>query len=198
MKKFVALILAVVMVFALAVSANAVGSTTLDGEGINGSKEVDVNIVVGGSLVSPTIYYVTLAWGSMEFHYDLDESTRQWNPETHADVVNYGTPGWTPGQGQSLVDGNIQSSVTITNHSNAAVNYTATLSAGVELAGVSVALSGNNVENNRGTGTLESGVDKTFATADNEIYTVIVSGAPTNKVAGTTTVKTLTIALSAG
>ena len=77
----------------------------------------DTSIVVNGTYAETgtpdTVYKVDLAWGSMEFTYTANANERVWNPDTH----EYTEPGYT---GEwSCTEG--ADTVSVTNHSNAAV-----------------------------------------------------------------------------
>lgn len=189
MKKILALVLAVSMLFALALSANAaVGSTTLEA-GIAGETSKPVKVTVNGVEVASTIYYVVVEWDSLNFTYDFDEAGRVWDPEAHEEVITQGNAGWEvdTANGQDAISNGVKGDITIVNHSNAAVSYTAELAVGDDLAGVAVALNGDDAK------TLTSGVGLTFDTADKGTFAVEITGAPSARVEAITTVKTLNI-----
>ncbi|MBP3313800.1 MAG: hypothetical protein J6K84_03990 [Oscillospiraceae bacterium] len=193
MKKILSIVLAVSMLFALALNAGAaVGSTNLDA-GISGETSKPVKVTVNGVEVSSTIYYVVVEWDSLNFTYDFDEAGRVWDPEQHEDIITEGNAGWEvdTANGQDSIANGVKGDITVINHSNAAVQYSAELAVGTDLGGVSVALSGDDAK------TLTSGVGLTFATADKGTFAVEVTGAPTAKVEAITTVKTLNIEITA-
>ena len=85
--------------------ANFTGdSVTTEGKVVT----VKVNGVTGGG----EIYKVEVAWGSLDFEYNLG-SENTWDPVSHTNVGAAG-PSWT--------NDNQSATITITNHSNAAVN----------------------------------------------------------------------------
>lgn len=192
------------MVFALGITASAVGSSTLNGVGaVDGSLSNPVRVIVEG-VQSPSldpVYYLTITWDSMDFTYDFKETSMIWNPEDHDYDISAGAAGWTLGTGQVAIERDtkpgVASEVTVTNHSNVPVQYTAQFQAGADLAGVSVSLTGENATENVSTKTLATGVGRTFVSADYDTFTVEVVGAPTARTNATTTIKTVTITLVA-
>jgi hypothetical protein len=109
MKKFLALILALVMVFSLAGVAFA---ETIEDDGKDGNYENQYNITVNVNKGS-TVYFVQIKWGDLVFNYN---GTATWDPDEH--VYNHS-------EGAGLAKNT--TTITVINHSNAAVNTTATL-----------------------------------------------------------------------
>lgn len=158
MKKFLALILALVMVFSLtgiAFADTTATDSTNDGT-YNKANNVTVDVTKGS-----TVYYVVIEWESLAFTYN---GGANWNTTTHT----------YDHTGDELSE---EATITVTNHSNAAVTATATLVAG-DGRGFEAELS-------------ESGTPKTLARADLEStslgkpdeapateYTISVSGRP--------------------
>ena len=104
MKKIVALILTLALAFALAtVPAFA---ATIESAAGSDSHEVTATYHAGDS--GNTVYKVTLTWGAMDFTY----TDGDWNPNTHS--YDTSDASWS-------ATGN---TVTVTNHSNAAVTAT--------------------------------------------------------------------------
>lgn len=107
MKKLFSVILAVLLVFSLnAVAFAASGSASGLGET---QQNIDVNATYSASVSTPEVVSVDISWGAMEFTYSVG-GTNNWNPGTHSYTEN--TSGsWT-------ASGN---NITVTNHSNVAV-----------------------------------------------------------------------------
>ena len=104
MKKFLTLALVLVMMMSLSVSAFA---ATNDG---TEDTTIDVKAVYSSGTTTPDVVSVDIAWGAMEFTYSVG-GTHTWDPVNH--VYNDNTSAtWTP-------KGN---TVTVTNHSNVAIN----------------------------------------------------------------------------
>lgn len=106
MKKFFALALALVLTCTLAVTCFAAPAAE------NG----DVTATYTKGATAGVVYSVNVAFGDMAFTYTA-ESEGTWNPETHA-FDNKTPAAWTCTENQNKV--------TVTNHSNAAVNVTVT------------------------------------------------------------------------
>lgn len=102
MKKFIAIILSVMLICSLSVTAFA---QTTTGEDV--SKDVKAKYVDG--VATPEVCSVDVSWGAMEFTYS-ESGTKTWNPQTHEYTYNT-TAGWS-------ANGN---TVSVTNHSNKAV-----------------------------------------------------------------------------
>lgn len=116
MKKLISAILVVLLIF----SSNAVvfassGSVTGLGEDQN---DIDVNAVYSTSITTSDVVSVDISWGAMEFTYSVAGS-KTWDPATHAYIENT--------SGSWSASGN---DITVTNHSNVAVeaelSFTAT------------------------------------------------------------------------
>lgn len=127
MKKFFAFVSALTLALSLAAvpafaetintaagsSSHAVTATYDDGSGSSG----------GGS--GTIVYSVNIEWGAMEFTYTA-ASTGKWNPDTHQYDTNDAS--WSSGN---------TNTVTITNHSNAAVTATLSYSPEAGFEGIS-------------------------------------------------------------
>lgn len=132
MKKRTFLPLVACVALALAVPA-------LAGESSGLSTPSNTKIPVTGTYQSNDssvpVYSVDIAWGDMAFTYSAGGGTL-WNPATHTYTQSTEPAGWrySPATDTSLAGNQI----TLTNHSNAAVSYTATFALSDTLAGSNV------------------------------------------------------------
>ena len=164
MKKILATVLALAMVFSLSVSALAAPVELKDAEDpsqsvanpISGSVEVTVNEGVDTGVV----YSVTVAWDDTSVVYQK-EGKGTWNPSTH-EYDNATEDGWTT---------NNTASVTVTNHSNAAV--TATIATDVMNTGTTYTFSDS------GTFNLATAEGTLVAEAPKDTFTITAGGTPT-------------------
>ena len=118
MKKVLAIALAASMTMAMGTTAFAAKGTSNIGIG---DQTIDVEAKYSGSIERPTVYSVDMTWGAMEFTYAVG-GTNTWNPDTHKYEDNT-TAQW-------LASGN---TVSVTNHSNAAVKASFAFTAADEL-----------------------------------------------------------------
>lgn len=101
MKKLVSCVVALAMCFGLSTVASAAE--------VPGSQSIDVKAKCVENTEKPIIYSVDLSWDAMEFTYQ-NSGTKTWNPATHT-YTDSTTGSWSDGK-----------SITVANHSNAAVN----------------------------------------------------------------------------
>ena len=111
MRKFVSIALALVMVLALSVTCFAV---TMNAPGSE-SAEVKVSYIDGAA--APATRVIEIAWGDLSFEYT--QAPQKWDEEQHKEVDD-GVSGWTKGE----------ATITVTNHSNVAVNAQIVYAAG--------------------------------------------------------------------
>ncbi len=158
MKKIFACLIALMLVCSLAL---AVSAGTIDNNTGNESKKVTIKI--NDSNTPATVYSVDILWGNTDFTYDFGTGS-VWDPDTHT-YVGGTQAGWD----------HDSATVSVTNHSNAAVNLTVGFN-GTE----------KTVTNNGITSTVSS-VSLVLATAEgtslssapSTSFTVSVSGTPT-------------------
>ena len=112
MKKMLSLILALVLMLSLAIPAFATTN-------VGGNTSIDVKAKYNGSSATPEKISVDIAWGAMEFTYNVN-STNVWDPSKHEYSVENSTSGTWSATGNT---------VTVTNHSNVAVNAGLTFNA---------------------------------------------------------------------
>ncbi len=182
MRKLLSVLLAVAMICALAITANA---DTLDATTTTASKDVNATYVEGAK--AGTVYSVDVAWGDMQFTY-TDRSEGVWNPATHT-YDNKTEAAWAPAAADS---GNI----TVTNHSNAAVGvafaYTpaegSTVTAAFDNATATLAAAVENDVENAPKATVNLSITGGTISATGKIGTVTVTLDATEE----TTTKTVT------
>lgn len=115
MKKLLSLILSLVMILSLSVSAFA--ASDLD-------KAADVKGTYNADTTGGVVYSVDITWSDLSFTYNAAVKGT-WNPETHT-YEGAQEAGWADGNG----------TITVTNHSNAAITAASayTAAAGYESA----------------------------------------------------------------
>lgn len=186
MKKVLALILAVCLMFSLAVTAGAAtkGSSDISSnDAVSGDKSNPVKVNVTGVAGSAaTVYYLEIKWDPLIFTYNYKETGKVYDPEDHTETVTTsGTAGW---QHTEAAD------ITVTNHSNASVTVSASI-AESKVKGVEAVLTGDEQ-------ILESAVGKAMNAPELVAsFTVNVTGTPDKaNTAEAFTVDTVTITIS--
>ena len=152
MKKIISLTLVLALVLSLGICASA--------SELGGSK--DVTAKYEKTETEEAIYNVDIAWGDLTFTYS-ETTEKTWNPDTHTydEAV---TGGWDK----------TESSVTVTNHSNVAVD--------VAMSVTPVAGTGVNVSLTGGSATLAAGVEGDVSGAASVTGTLKISGTPNDTV----------------
>lgn len=158
MKKIFATIIALAMVLSVGVTAFAAETGKQPGN----SQNIDVTAKTVSTGTTPVVYSMDIAWDSMTFTY-AESGTKIWNPTTHTFSTNT-TGGWDK----------TTANITVTNHSNAAVNAAVTYSA--------VSGTGISGEITNGTKTLAAGVENAYDAADKLVATLTISGTPNNTI----------------
>ena len=124
MKKFISLVLALLILSSLAVPALAAdGSGSMTGLGL-GQSDIPVSGKYEEGLSAAPTYAVDIAWANLNFVYKV-QGTNVWNPETHKYEVKDEIVGWE-GKGTVLV----------ANHSNVPVNVGFTFQAETNMTGL--------------------------------------------------------------
>lgn len=118
MKKFISLLLCVLMIASMSVTAFAAGSDDLTDEGaVSGNSSGDVNVTIGDGTTTKTIYYVVITWKSMDFNFQFDNSqTIVWDTTNHKYTYEDGTD--LTGTWSST---SVEDAITVVNHSNTEV-----------------------------------------------------------------------------
>ena len=163
MKKILTLALAVLMVMSLAVPAFAADAITdvMETTGsYNNSSNVDVLI----EKEDATVYYVNVDWESFNFTY----SYGGWNPQEHA--YNVGEAASWDKQSAKIV---------VTNHSNAAISGTVKFSDVDKTSDTVITTQGVTATLDKAAFDCETGVGRTYGSADSETITLNINGAPT-------------------
>lgn len=172
MKKIFTTILVLIMTFSIVVPVSA---ATNDG---TGNTTIDVNAIYAGSVSTPDVVSVDIAWGEMQFTYHVS-GTHQWNPIEHK-YEEQTTASWTS-------SGN---TVTVTNHSNVAVKAELSFTAESAYSGIA----GSFGEDATLLLATAVGTDKNAAPVDTADLTL--SGVLASDVTAVTKVGTITVKIS--
>ena len=177
MKKKLALVLTLAMVFSLApLSAYA---DTITGLGGTASCDVKATYVAGSSGgAGGTVYSVDIVWGDMAFTYT--EGAGRWNPATHQ-TTGAGGGVWKA----TTPDGN---KIKVTNHSNAAVTATFSYAAATGYGDISGSF-------DKATLNLATAVDTEVSNAPNDTAALTLTGALASTVTTSTKIGTITVTL---
>lgn len=189
MKKFLALLLAVMMIASMSITAFAADdddSTGLmygDNQSVNTSDST-VLVNFDGSVPTDTVYYVNVTWKALDFTYSFVQGVT-WDPVNHVYQPKDGQIGswkWFDGTDTKTGDASgvtLDDAITVVNHSNASVYIVA----GFGATNPSAAMTSNGV-----TATIVEGItsreivtaEGTIATEAPEItYDLTVGGTPT-------------------
>jgi len=174
LKKFTAIILAVMLVMAMSATAFAAESGTIDTAA--GSKTIDVSAQYTTNATTPTVYSVDLAWDAMSFTYTA-AGTREWNPSTHSYKDNT-TASWSDGK-----------TITVTNHSNAAVTAGFAYAASDGFAAAAGSFTASTLS-------LATAVDTTVSGAPKSTTTFSLSGTLPNTQTTSGKIGTITVTLT--
>lgn len=182
MKKFLAVFLALAMVFAMssmAMAANPIESVTAPNNSDTGNVSVNVDVTAPGE-----VYHVLIKWSDMSFTYETGGTT--WNPETHTYKVTDGS--WTDGAAEVLIE----------NHSNKNVNYTVAyagangVDAGIEINTVATSTGSlDSADSDTYRTATKSQINNTYTAGDMDRITLTATGKPNTSdvtVGGTVTI----------
>lgn len=170
MKKIITMVMALALILSMAVPAFAYGP----GEG----ETLDVKAKYDSSTSTPPIYSVDIVWDSLTFTY-TEKNTKTWQPKDHSYATST-EGGWDK----------TTATVTVTNHSNAAVTVAMAYTAATTNSGVTATLTG-------GSKTLAAGQENMASSADSVTGTLTISGKPNSSVtASGITVGSITITIN--
>ncbi|MCD8120589.1 MAG: hypothetical protein LUE29_14130 [Lachnospiraceae bacterium] len=178
MKKLISTLLTGVMCMSLAATAFAAdGSATVTT--VPGAPDgIDVYAQYDDSTSTPTVYSVDITWDSMTFVYE-ETGAKNWDASDHS-YTEQTTSAWTYSEAE----------ITVTNHSNAAVDVTLAYTADDTVdSGVTGSLDVTS-------GTLAAGEVDGYATADTLTSIFTVSGTPNSSVVTAEGVKIGTISIT--
>ena len=166
-----ALVLTVALCASFAVSAEVLTDTLTELGSVSADVTVDYQATTTDT--STIVYSVDVAWEDVVFIYNA--GTTKWNPEKHDYSIAGNDATWVDDEG----------SVTVTNHSNAAVAVTVSFD--------SAANGTASVDVTNGAFTLESAVDKATNAADSKTATLTAKGIPVSNA----NIGTVTVAIAA-
>ncbi len=144
--------------------------------GADESHDIDVVAKSDSTTTIPDVYSIDVVWGAMQFTYSTS-GTREWDPATHQ-YVDRVANGWS-------ANGN---TVTVTNHSNKAVEVTFSYGKAVGFTGINGTLSVTS-------DTLEAGTVGDVEGADKVVTTLTLTGTLSDDVTEYTKVGTITVSL---
>ena len=178
MKKKLALVLTLAMVFSLA-PLSAYANDTITGVGGTASCDVKATYVDGTSGgAGGTVYSVVIDWGDMAFTYT--EEAGVWNPETHQ----------TTGAGGGIwsVNNSGGNKIKVTNHSNAAVTATFSYAAATGYEGISGSFDKTTLD-------LATAVGTEVSNAPSDTAALTLTGALASSTPASTKIGTITVTL---
>ena len=181
MKKVLSVVLAIAMMSALAIPAFAAVTTQGDL-----SKEIGVKVVLTDAKDTDTkIYSADIAWDDLTFTYTYTDKL-QWNPANHkyeTVVANAEATKWDK----------TEAKVTVTNHSNDAINVTAAVAAATALDGVTADC------DTKTAATIAAGVEDQYDAASKKEIKVSITGTPAKAAIETAqAIATVTLTLGEG
>ena len=176
MKKFIALALTLAMALCVLAIPTFAEEKMTD----LGSQEKPVNVAIAENGDVQTVYDIDVVWGSFDFTYTFDGDAAVWNPENHAYEAAAGEDAAGSWNATSAT-------ITVTNHSNAALSATATTQDAANTNGVTFGTTNNKIQ-------IANAEGFTKANAPSGVITYNISGTPTTKTNFQVSTITLTIA----
>lgn len=178
MKKKLALVLTLAMVFSLA-PLSAYANDTITGVGGTASCDVKATYVDGTSGgAGGTVYSVVIDWGDMAFTYTA--AAGKWDPATHTTTGADGGV-WSVNN----TDGN---KIKVTNHSNAEITANFSYTAAVGYEGITGRFDRTSL-------TLQSAVGTTVSNAPSDSAALTLDGALASTATASTKIGTITVTL---
>lgn len=178
MKKKLALVLTLAMVFSLA-PLSAYANDTITGVGGTASCDVKATYVAGASGgAGGKVYSVVIDWGDMAFTYTAEAG--KWDPATHTTT---GADG-----GVWSVNNTNGNKIKVTNHSNAAVTATFSYTPAVGYTGITGSFDNTTLN-------LATAVDTLVSNAPSDSAALTLTGALASSTPANTTIGTITVTL---
>ena len=162
MKKLWTMFLVMMLIFSMTVPAFALVA------GESESQDINIDVINGAS--TPTVYYVVVAWESLQFKYDLGGGQNEWNAEAHAyTITDAANARWS----------DYDAKITVTNHSNVGVNIETLIDGSnrKEMNNVVAALDKTTAAIEEADQAAYMGVNSDKAPS--AVFTITVSGVPT-------------------
>lgn len=178
MKKKLALVLTLAMVFSLA-PLSAYANDTITGVGGTASCDVKATYVAGASGgAGGKVYSVVIDWGDMAFTYTAEAG--KWDPATHTTT---GADG-----GVWSVNNTNGNKIKVTNHSNAAVTATFSYTPAAGYTGITGSFDNTTLN-------LATAVDTLVSNAPSDSAALTLTGALASSTPANTTIGTITVTL---
>ena len=162
MKKVWTMFLVMMLIFSMTVPAFALSAGQSD------SQDINIEVINGAS--TPTVYYVVVAWESLQFEYDLGGGRNEWDAVNHV----YTQEGAANARWRDE-----DAKVTVTNHSNVGVKIETLIdgSKRKEMNNVVAALDKTTAAIEEADQAAYMGVNSDKAPS--AVFTITVSGVPT-------------------
>lgn len=175
MKKFLALLLAVMMIASMSITAFAASAAKEEVTNTTTTTSTQSVTVVSSTAGSVPVYHVLVEWKALHFTYAF-ASGAVWDPSSHTyknEANGAGT--WSATNGTAIENGvKITSAINVENHSNAQVWIKATYAQETQNYGVNADVSDKDTFHN-----LANAEGTTYDKAPAKAFDVSVTGVPT-------------------
>ncbi len=175
MKQIFTLALTFLLIFSLVTVTAFAADATINAE--NGTATTPVTASYSAGAGGGTVYSVDITWGSMAFTYS-EGSSPTWNPATHT-YSSGGTGGWSS-------SGN---TITVTNHSNAAVTANLAYASETGFTGIAGSFDKETMD-------LKTAVGTEVPKAPTDTAALTLSGTLDNSVIAPTKIGTITVTIN--